>query len=155
MSEDFQPLRTCRRCKELRPDLGAQTMGICGPCASETATPKLRKCARCGLHKPDWHSTAAYCPQCWREYQRERRAARKAEGRREWSVKTCSQCGAVESMPPENGWCRTCRNKYQRDYKRQHLDAYELPPQAPQPVNRARSVADVRGMPTPPPLQPR
>lgn len=145
MSDSYQPLRECRRCKELRPDMGAQTMGICGPCASETATGALRKCARCGLHRADWHSTARYCPQCWRDYQRERRAARKAEGRREWSVKTCSQCGAVESMPPESSWCRQCRNAYQRAWKADHPDAYELPPQAPQPVTGREALRTCAG----------
>ncbi len=137
MTEEFQPLRECRRCKELRPQIPGQQWlyNICPQCQAELpAAPALRKCSRCGFHRPDWQTKASYCPECWRDYQRERRAARKAEGRREWSVKECSQCGVTEEMPPDNAWCRECRNAYQRAWKREHPDAYELPPQPPQPV---------------------
>ena len=133
-ADGFQHLKQCRRCGELRPGLGAMTAGICGNCLSEAPAQKLRKCSRCGLHKADWNTTAHYCPQCWREYQRERRAARKAEGLAVWSTKTCSRCQTPELMPPDNAWCRECRNRYQRHWKREHPNAHELPPQPPQPV---------------------
>ena len=93
-----------------------------------------RKCSRCKMHVKDWKTTSYYCPSCHRAYQRERRATARVEGRAEWSVKECSQCGATESMPPESAWCRGCRNAYQREWKREHPNAHKLPPQPPQPV---------------------
>ena len=92
-----------------------------------------RKCSRCKMHHrypaKGWGSY--YCPPCHRSYQRERRATARAEGRAQWRVKTCTQCGTVEKMPPESAWCRQCRNSYQRQWKREHPHNRKMPPNQP------------------------
>ena len=87
-----------------------------------------RRCARCKFHVKDWGTTSSYCPLCNAAYKRERRAARKAEGKMQWTVKKCSKCGAEDVCPPDSSQCRACRNAYQRAYKQAH------PPKTPPPT---------------------
>ena len=127
-TDEHETLRECQRCHEEKPVYGEWRFNVCPECAGELDTVPLRKCSRCGFHRPDWQTTAAYCRECWREYQRERRARLKEEGRRDWTEKTCSQCQTVEDMPPESSWCRGCRNAYQRRWKAAHPNAVRRPP---------------------------
>ena len=119
----------CNRCRDVRPDDATGWLGnLCPTCAADLGVRPTRRCARCKLHVADWQTTSYYCPQCNAAYQRERRQRLKAEGARRWSVKTCSKCGVTESIPPESGWCRQCRNEYQREWKRNHPGAVKRPP---------------------------
>ena len=133
---DFNPTKelVCRECQKTVTVEASWRMAVCRQCHAGITTPMLRKCSRCKMHVKNWETSSYYCRPCNAAMARESRARRKSAGESAWSIKTCSQCGLTESMPPESSWCRKCRNAYQRQWKREHPNAHEIPPQPPQPV---------------------
>ena len=119
---------TCSDCGRTVAVESDWTYGTCPQCVAGITQPALRRCSRCGFYVQDWQTTSSYCKPCNSQYQRERRARLKTDGQMQWSVRDCTRCGVTEEIPPENGWCRQCRNRYQRQWKREHPDARKLPP---------------------------
>ena len=87
--------------------------GICIACGHNEAVPGLRRCGDC-LYRAREHWYANHTPEENRDYQREKYARYRAEGR-------CVKCGqpAVEGMC----MCESCQKKHNRAgrrWKREH-----------------------------------
>ena len=142
MTEDFQPLRECRRCKELRPVESGKPwqFNICPQCQAEIPpAPKLRKCARCKLHTANISARASYCRPCTNSYAREHRARKKAEGAQppESRLRTCKPCQRELEYPSSEwtggvAYCKPCTNRYARE----HRQGVELPPLPDFPLHK-------------------
>ena len=111
--------RLCDECGEMRTIPSHWARKICVSCRD--GDPILKRCSRCGLHKPHpkrgW--TQYNCPDCSRESSRLYRARLKEQGKTTLKIAACSKCG-VESECPQGRICRPCGNLYQREWRKAH-----------------------------------
>ena len=109
----------CEQCGKDRPIPGDWQRKICASCRD--GDPVLKRCSRCGLHKPHpkrgW--TDYYCPDCSAEASRLFRARLKEQGKTTRKIAVCSKCG-VEGECPQGRICQPCRNLYQREWREAH-----------------------------------